>query len=213
MGSKLSFRLSLSKVDPFVVVVGVVIFLLDQVTKRLVVAYLAPPGGPGSVQVVGDWLRLTYATNSGAAFGLFPRGTVIFAIVSIVALPVLLFSRNYVPADSRLLRLTVGLMLGGDVGNLLDRVRQGFVVDFVDAGIGNVRWAAFNVADSTFVVGIAILVLYLLLTSDQSERQPDQRQDARPGRPEEKQGEKHGETGAIGSGDVRAAKRDQGLSG
>jgi signal peptidase II len=67
------------------------------------------------------------------------------------------------------------MLLGGTLGNLVDRLRQGRVVDFIDIGIGDVRWWSFNVADSSFVVGVIILAIYLSLTPDEATTSPDDR--------------------------------------
>jgi signal peptidase II len=103
--------------------------------------------------------------NTGAAFGLFPDQSfalIIVALVSIVVLLlfVFLFSRRFPFLNDRLGRLALGLILGGTVGNLIDRLRLGHVTDFIDIGI----WPAFNVADSVVVIGV-ILVAYSLLFS------------------------------------------------
>ena len=96
--------------------------------------------------------RLTHVHNTGAAFGLFPDQSFVLIIVALASIVVLLlfvflFSRRFPFFDDRLGRLALGLILGGTVGNLIDRLRLGYVTDFVDIGI----WPAFNVADSVVV--------------------------------------------------------------
>jgi len=139
------------------------VFGLDQLTKKLVVQNLAPMGPGYHLPIIGDWLRLGYATNTGAAFGLFADRTVLLTILAIVALPLLVLGQSYLPVGGWVARVCAGLLLGGTLGNLTDRLRLGYVVDFVEAGVGNLRWPSFNVADSAFVIGILLMLLYVFL--------------------------------------------------
>lgn len=142
------------------------IFGLDQLTKRLVVEHLSPMGPGYHLPIIGDWLRLGYTTNTGAAFGFFADRTALLTILAIVAVPVLVFGQHYLPVGGWGARICAGLLLGGTLGNLADRLRQGYVVDFVEAGVGNLRWPAFNVADSAFVIGILLMLRYVFLHSE-----------------------------------------------
>jgi signal peptidase II len=129
------------------------IIVADQLTKAWLVSFLAPGQ---AVAVVGDWLRLVHSQNSGGLFGLLSGQAVPFGIVSlvVVGLIVLYHGRS---APNRYISITLGLLLGGAVGNLVDRLRIGHVVDFVDAGVGDLRWYTFNVADAA--ISFAILLL------------------------------------------------------
>ncbi|GAB4536762.1 MAG: signal peptidase II [Anaerolineae bacterium] len=141
----------------FLVVVGVVVLALDQLTKVWVLTSL-PEGGWWS-PLPGLWrvIRITHITNSGAAFGIFPNQGNFFIIVAVVvALAIVLYYR-YLPTGNWLVRLSLGLQLGGAIGNLLDRIRYGHVVDFVDIGF----WPIFNVADLAIVTGVGILAYCL----------------------------------------------------
>ena len=142
-----------------VAAVAVVVFVLDRVTKTAVESDLAPGA---SVEVVGQWVRISHVTNSGAAFGLLPERTTLLSILSVVAVLAIVFYYRRLAADSRLIAATLGMQLGGALGNLVDRVGQGYVVDFVDVGIpGGPRFWAFNVADSSIVVGIIAVTALL----------------------------------------------------
>jgi signal peptidase II len=136
-------------------VLALAVVVVDQAAKALVTASLAPGQ---SVDVVGDLLRIVFGPNSGALFGLFKDNAAMFGIVSlaVIGLIVAYHSRT---AGSTYMTVTLGLLLGGAVGNMLDRLRLGYVVDFVDGGIGNVRWYTFNVADAA--ISVAILLLFL----------------------------------------------------
>lgn len=139
--------------------VAVGVFVLDRITKIAVEANV-PVGTP--VQVVGQWVRLSHVTNSGAAFGLLPERTTLLSILSVVAVVAIVFYYRRLAAASPLIAATLGMQLGGAFGNLVDRIGQGYVVDFVDVGIpGGPRFWAFNVADSSIVVGIFIVAALL----------------------------------------------------
>jgi signal peptidase II len=137
---------------------AIAIVALDQTSKAAASARLFL-GDP--VPVLGDVVRLTLVHNTGAAFGLFPGSRLPFIVVSILAISVVLylFTRDaYRGAPQRLL---LGCILGGAIGNLMDRVRLGWVVDFIDVGVGTARWPVFNVADSAVTVGVILLAWYL----------------------------------------------------
>ena len=144
--------------------VAVAILVLDQVTKALVVGAI-PLGG--TVPVIGDLLILWHVRNAGAAFSLFQGGTLLFLVVTIVALGMIVYFHRAFAGRSLWLQALLGLILGGTVGNFVDRLRLGYVTDFVSVGFGSTRFPTFNVADSSIVVGIGILVLVLMLLDRQ----------------------------------------------
>ena len=127
---------------------------LDQAAKALASGRLLL-GEP--VPVLGDFLRLTLVHNRGAAFGLFPGSRVPFIIVSVLAIAVVLYLFARDAYRSALSRVLLGSILGGALGNLIDRVRLGYVVDFIEVGVGSLRWPVFNVADSAVTLGVLIL--------------------------------------------------------
>jgi signal peptidase II len=129
------------------------VLVVDQLTKAWLTSFLAPGQ---SVEVVGDFVRLVHSRNAGGLFGLFQGQALPFALVSIVvvAVIVLYHARS---GPNTYLSITLGLLLGGALGNLTDRLRLNHVVDFVDAGIGALRWYTFNVADAA--ISFAILLL------------------------------------------------------
>ena len=167
------------RVNPGVIVTAIIILALDQATKYWITQTLGQPSEVHSVEVIGNWVRLSYTTNTGAAFGIFPDGTLFFTIVALIAAPILLLARSYIANRSWWLTVVFGMLLGGALGNLLDRIRMGHVVDFIDVGIGNLRWPSFNVADSSFVVGVILLAIYLSFVADESaEEQTDKPSDS-----------------------------------
>ncbi len=138
------------------------IVVLDQVTKRLAEYYLLQRPD-GSISIVGELLRLTYVANRGAAFGILQNQGILFVIVGIAVIGAILVSYRYFPKMSLLLNIAIGLQLGGAIGNLMDRIRFGYVVDFIDVAI----WPVFNVADSAIVVGVGVLAFHLMKGSDE----------------------------------------------
>jgi len=140
---------------------AVAVVIADQLTKAWLVSILAPGQ---SMQVVDDLVRLVHSQNTGGLFGLLRGQAAPFAALSLVVVG-LIVAYHGRSARSAYLTLTLGLLLGGAIGNLIDRVRLGYVVDFVDAGIGNLRWYTFNVADASISVAILLLVAATLRPS------------------------------------------------
>jgi signal peptidase II len=138
--------------------VAVAIFVLDRFTKTWVTENI--PLGTAR-PVVGDYVRIVHAQNTGAAFGLLPERTTLLSVLSVVAVLAIVYYYRQIASSSSLVSATLGMQLGGAFGNLLDRVTQGYVVDFVDVGVGDVRFWAFNVADSSIVVGIILVTAAL----------------------------------------------------
>lgn len=138
---------------------------LDQVTKYLVVSNLGLYESWAPVPGWAGRLDIHYVTNSGAAFGLFQNGGLFFVVVAVLVSAVILFYYRHLPDGQWLVRLSLGLELGGALGNLIDRLRLGHVIDFVDLHV----WPVFNVADSAIVCGV-VLLAYLLLREDRAER-------------------------------------------
>jgi signal peptidase II len=135
-----------------------VLYVADQVTKALVVAGL--PFGARQ-EVVGDVVQLWHVRNTGAAFSLFPGATWLFFVVTVGALVMIGYFFRAFRGRGVWIHVVLGAVLAGTLGNLTDRIRHGYVVDFVSVGIGDTRWPTFNVADSVLVIGIGLLVLYL----------------------------------------------------
>jgi signal peptidase II len=151
------------------------VVVVDQLSKAWIVAIL-PPGA--SLSIVGDLLRLVHGQNSGALFGLFRDNALLFGLVSIlvVGLIVMYHGRS---GRSPYLSVTLGFLLGGAIGNMIDRLRIGYVVDFVDAGIGTLRFYTFNVADSAISLAVLLLLLVALRPSlADAERVPQPNRDA-----------------------------------
>ncbi len=150
------------------------VLLLDQWTKGIVMrSFQLHESRP----VIPGFFDLTYVQNSGAAFGLFASvDSSLKAIVlnSVAVIVFLIVSAYALRSPHKSVRLQVGLalILGGAVGNLLDRVRFTYVVDFIDFSISGHHWPAFNVADSAICAGVALLFLDMLQREDEAEPHP-----------------------------------------
>src|SRR2546426_9340787 len=138
--------------------IAVLVFALDRITKLWVEENIPLYE---SRQIVGDYVRIVHAQNTGAAFGLLPERTTLLSVLSVVAVLAIVYYYRQIASSSALVSATLGMQLGGAFGNLLDRITQGYVVDFVDVGVGDVRFWAFNVADSSIVVGIILVTAAL----------------------------------------------------
>ncbi len=135
------------------------------VVDQLVKAWLVETIDPGeSIPILGDVLRLIHTRNSGAVFGMFRDNALLFGIASIVVIGLIVVFHGRSPR-SAYLSVTLGLLLGGALGNLTDRLRLGYVVDFVDAGIGTLRFYTFNVADAAISLSVLLLILVAIRPS------------------------------------------------
>jgi len=139
--------------------VALAISVSDQLLKRWIVASYGDKLGQPS-PVIGDWFRINFIHNNGGLFGLFQGQAQIFALVTLGVVVVLVAIEVGSGWRSWLLTITLGLLLGGAIGNFIDRLRFGYVVDFADIGIGSSRFYIFNIADSAVTVAI-LLMLFL----------------------------------------------------
>lgn len=155
-------RVALDRRLEIVVSIGVVI--VDQITKAMVRPALALHE---SVPVIPGFLDLTRVHNTGAAFGMlnavdFPMKTLVLSLVAMVALGGVAWYAVTVPLTDRLARIGVAGVLGGAIGNLIDRAATGYVLDFVDAYYAGWHFWAFNVADGAITVGVIFMILDML---------------------------------------------------
>jgi len=173
-----------------------VIYLSDQLTKALVVANLPVNS---RTDLIGDVVQIWHAQNRGAAFSLLQDSQLLFLGVSALALVTIAYFYRSLHGRSLWLYAILGLVLGGTLGNLTDRIRQQYVTDFVSVGIGNVRWPTFNVADSSIVVGILVIIALLaIFERAEDQRRVGQHVDRAPATPEPSQRPESGGGGAAG---------------
>ncbi|MDT8421517.1 MAG: signal peptidase II [Desulfuromonadales bacterium] len=138
------------------VVIGV---LLDQLSKLYIDSHFKLYE---SVTVLENFFHITYIRNRGAAFGILsdsPLRLPFFIVVTLVAIVGILWYLRQLPAGQKLSQLALGLILSGAIGNLIDRLRFGEVIDFIDVHWYSHHWPAFNVADSAICIGVGLLLL------------------------------------------------------
>ncbi len=124
--------------------------------------------------VIDGFFDLTLVKNTGVAFGLMPArgelsGVILLTALGLVALTVVTAYFWRTPAGERLLLTALGLILGGAVGNLADRIASGAVTDFIDVYYGSYHWHTFNVADSAITIGIGLMILEILRSRKEGE--------------------------------------------
>ncbi len=140
------------------------ILLLDQWTKYLIVQKL---GLYRKVEVVHGFFNVVHVRNTGGAFGIFGGarggiGSILFVVVSLIAIVAIVFLFIKTKENEKRLALSFSLILSGALGNLIDRIHYGEVVDFLDFHIATYHWPAFNVADSAICIGIGLMALEIL---------------------------------------------------
>jgi len=157
--------LSRAKVIRLTIVSGSVI-LLDQITKALIKTTIPLHGG---VTVIPGFFNISHVQNPGGAFGLLADQSpairlVVFILFSAFAAGVILYLYFTVDESTPLLASAIAMIFGGAVGNLIDRIRFGRVVDFLDFYIGTAHWPSFNVADSSVTIGISVFLYHLVFS-------------------------------------------------
>ncbi len=158
-----------SKVKDYLILTGGagVIVALDQWTKYLVRSNLALSETWSPFEWLAPYARIVHWNNTGAAFGIFPSGSMIFTIIAILVSLAILYYFPRVPSDQGTLRLALILQMGGALGNLISRLVQGSVTDFISIG----SFAVFNVADSSISIGVAVLIAGMWLEERKAARE------------------------------------------
>ena len=146
-------------------IIGGCVVIVDQITKLLILQHL--PFNHHMVVIAG-FFDIVHINNPGGAFGLLANlspqwRTIIFLFISSLAVGLILYFYIKTPQSHPWLAAGFALIFGGAIGNLIDRLRFGFVIDFLDFYIGIYHWPAFNIADSAITVGLAIFVIHIVL--------------------------------------------------
>jgi signal peptidase II len=139
---------------------GILVFALDQLTKAWVAAHLPFPtyGGPATVRVIRGFFNIVHVGNTGAAWSMFTGAGVLLAVLAAATLVAIFLWRHSLGLRDRVAQISFGLLCGGILGNLVDRLLHGHVIDFIDLHFGSYVYPTFNVADSGICVGV---LLYL----------------------------------------------------
>ncbi|HRA66537.1 signal peptidase II [Caldilinea sp.] len=147
-----------------VLVVAGIVILLDQWTKTLVRQSIPDYTALIPIPALGEYFVFEHVHNYGAAFGILQNQGGLFVIIAVVVVVAILAYVRYLPTEDWLVRVLLGLMLGGAVGNVIDRINQGYVTDFIKMGVPGVYyWPNYNIADSAIVGGVIGLGLYVVI--------------------------------------------------
>jgi signal peptidase II len=151
---------------------ALLVVLADQLTKWWITKWWETANPPDGILWNAGFFRIVHVFNTGAAFGIFQDHTPIIIIVVfieiIIILLIVFFLHNRLSfLDSMLMRLSIGLIMGGAIGNQIDRLRLGYVTDFIDFKV----WPAFNIADSSAVVGSIIIAFCLIFLTKTARHQ------------------------------------------
>lgn len=148
--------------------VALLVLLLDQASKWRVEATIPLNTAVAPFPGLYPYFQLAHVANRGAAFGFFSDGYLIFTILALIVAVIILWYNFTLQTQSKLVRVALGLLFGGAVGNLIDRLRQGHVTDFLDFDLSSVinvplaDWAVFNVADMAVVAGVILLAIVMI---------------------------------------------------
>ena len=138
-------------------VLPLAVVILDQFSKYIVVENMALGE---SIPIIEEVFHLTYILNTGAAFGLFANNSLFFIAIAVIVIGIIIWLRREILASPWEVKAGCGLFLGGAIGNLIDRARQGLVIDFFDFRI----WPVFNIADIAICIGVGLIIWNLLKT-------------------------------------------------
>ena len=144
------------------ILTALAVIALDQVSKFLIRANMTP----GQSIPEEGLFRITYITNPGGAFGILGNQGFLILLTTLIGVAAVLIYSRYPAFNRMLVKIALGLMLGGAVGNLIDRLSSGMVVDFIDLG----PWPVFNIADSAIVIGVILLAYYFIFPARREER-------------------------------------------
>jgi len=143
----------MGKKYPFVLLIALVIFFVDQVSKFFISSNMFLGQ---SIPLINNIFHLTYIHNTGAGFGILKGRTLILVLISLFVIGYILYFIKDIKNNEKTLQILVGFILGGTIGNLLDRLMYGSVIDFLDFRI----WPIFNFADSFLTIGVISLIVY-----------------------------------------------------
>jgi signal peptidase II len=147
--------------------VGGTVLALDQLSKSWVVAHMSLGESREVASWLVPWFSLTYVTNTGIAFGLFQGMGDVLLIVAFIAIGAIFLYYRHLPSGPIPLHVALGLQMGGALGNLVDRLTRGAVVDFIDLNFWPLHhWPIFNLADTSIVAGVVLLLLVMLTEKD-----------------------------------------------
>lgn len=154
----------------FLIGTALLVIIIDQISKAIIIANLELYENWIPIPALARVFEITHTRNTGAAFGMFKSASNIFLIVALIASGVILYYYRQIKGGAWLIRFSMGMQMGGAIGNALDRVTRGYVVDFIHVFYEpHFDYPVFNVADSCIVIGVMLLV-FLLWREDRKEK-------------------------------------------
>ncbi len=168
----------------WLLLLATVIFVSDQLSKEWIIHNLPlgayyPEGTPGatagyeSIVLIPGFFHIVHLGNTGAAWGIFEGMSFWLSLLAIVALAAIFIFRKRLHLDLLPVQISFGLLCGGIAGNLIDRMRHGYVVDFLDFHFGSYAWPAFNIADAGICVGVGIYLLFSFIRPEALEKKEE----------------------------------------
>ncbi len=152
--------------DLWPIIVAAIVVVIDQITKAMIVRALGPPEAGASKVIIPRLLDFRHDENTGAAFSLFQGRSTTLLLIGVIVIGVLIYYYRALPQGQPVLRLAVGGVFGGAVGNIIDRVRLGHVTDWIHI----THYPTFNIADSCITIGMFTLALFLLFMDRSARR-------------------------------------------
>lgn len=150
------------------------VLILDQATKYIIVQKIALHN---SFDIISDFLSLSLVNNERGAFGLLALDKSVFIIVSIILIIAIVWYYHYLTTHKSanfFWEISIGMVTGGALGNLIDRIRHGYVIDFIDLHIGKTfQWPVFNIADIGITIGLSMIVLKILMEKQDNKKSAD----------------------------------------
>jgi signal peptidase II len=158
--------------------VAVIIFgvlALDQISKQLVIDNIAAGDTRDPIPALADYFQLTHSANTGAAFGIFANAGDFFLVLAIIVVLAMLYYYPHLPENATITRLATGLVCGGALGNAIDRIHHGYVIDFIHYQIPGVISNVSNIADHAIVGGVILILIdsYLLERTERRDQEAE----------------------------------------
>ena len=153
-------------------IISLIIFILDQITKSLISTYLKLNQ---SIEIIKDFFYIRYINNKGASWGILENNRILLIGLSIIAI-IIIIRYSYSFKKTKLNTYGFGILLGGILGNLSDRLIFGYVKDFLDFIIFRYDFPVFNIADISIVIGVILLIISILRGEDKSDSKSSRKQ-------------------------------------
>ena len=139
-----------------IIILSIIFLIIDQITKILVVNYLVPGE---NIEIIKNIFSIIYTNNTGAAFSILLGKRIFLIVVAVLIIGVLLYYIKRNKIEKKIDIIALSFVIGGSLGNLVDRIVRGYVIDFISIKIGNYNFPIFNVADILIVIGVFLLLL------------------------------------------------------